>query len=65
MCILNDRFRFIKVIKLAKNDDFLKTILMMSVEFIVVVFNGFFSLELIYLANYAKINFQLLSIYFI
>ena len=44
----------------------LKSIEMMSVEFIMVKYDGFCSLELIYLANYSKISyFQLLFIYFI
>ena len=38
----------------------------MSVECIMVVFDDFYSMELIYLANYAKISlFQLFSIHFI
>ena len=44
----------------------LKSVEMMSVECIMVKFDGFYLLELIYLANYAKIShFQLFSIHFI
>ena len=44
----------------------LKSVEMMSVECIMVKFDGFYSLELTYLANYAKISyFQLFSIHFI